>query len=122
MMRRLTLGTLTPLLLTLGFTPTAQAEMKPSAQEQAQADSQQDVRSTEAFNLVSAAYRGEFEAQGIPSYYQLEQAYLAGEVTAQGLVNTAIAACELSPTAAEDEGYLNAVRLHLDSLTQERGH
>ena len=115
-MRRLILGTLTTLFLTVGFTPIAQGEMKPSPQEAVHSYKQQNVRSSEAFDLVASAYRGDFESQGIPSYYQLEQAYVAGEITAKKLVNSAIAAGELSPAAAQDEAYLNAVRLHLDSL------
>lgn len=119
-MRHLTLGTLTTLLLTLGMVPATQAEPTSSNQEQARVDNQRNVRSTEAFDLVASAYRGEFEGQGIPSYYQLQQAYELGEVDAETLVSKAIEAGELSPAAANDEGYINAVRLHLDQLSQEQ--
>ena len=115
-MRRLTLGTLTTLLLTLGAAGTAQAEMIPSGNEQARVQGNQNVRSTEAFDLVASAYRGEFKPQGVPSYGQLEQAYRANQIDAETLVNRAIAAGELSPEAAQDEGYMNAVDLHLGGL------
>lgn len=120
-MRNLTLGTLTTLLLTLGVAPAAQAGgMYTGEEKQAVGQQQQNVRSTEAFDLVASAYRGEFQSQGIPSYYQLQQAYETGEVDAQKLVNRAIAAGELAPSAAEDEGYVNAVRLHLSDLSDDR--
>jgi len=119
-MRRLTLGTLTTLLLTLGAAGTAQAEMIPSENEQARVQSNQNVRSTEAFDLVASAYRGEFRSQGIPSYGNLEQAYETNQIDAETLVNRAIAAGELSPEAAQDKGYMNAVELHLRDLV-DRG-
>jgi len=118
-MRHLTLGTLTTLMLTLGMAPAAQAEMH-TTEEKARVQNRQNVRSTEAFNLVASAYRGEFESQGIPGYNQLEQAYRSNQVDAETLINRAIAAGELSPAAAEDEGYVNAVSLHLSDLV-DRG-
>lgn len=116
MMRQLTLGTLTTLAVTLGVALPAPAAGMPPTQEQTYAQDRQNVRDTEAFNLVAAAYRGELEAQGIPSFHQLEEAYEAGEVDARTLVNRAIAAGKLAPAALEDDAYLNAVRLHLSDL------
>lgn len=116
-MRKLALGTLTTLLLTFGIAPVAQGETFSETKEQALAQNQQNVRSTEAFDLVAAAYRGQFKSQGVPSYYQLQQAYEVGEVDAETLVSRAIEAGELSPAAAEDEAYINAVRLHLSGLS-----
>ena len=121
-MRKLTLGTLTTLLLTLGIAPAAQGETFSGTEEQALAQNRQNVRSTEAFDLVAAAYRGRFESEGVPSYYQLQQAYEVGEVDAKTLVSRAIEAGELSPAAAEDEGYINAVRLHLSGLSDSHGN
>lgn len=77
-----------------------------------------DVRRTEAFNLVSSAYRGDLEEQGINSYAVFVEDYDSGEMTAEDLVNAAVEAGELSPSAMEDESYLNAVDLQLDSLAQ----
>ena len=90
-MRRLTLGTLTTLMLTLGIAPIAQGET------QMQGYHQHNVRSTEAFNLVTSAYRGEFKSEGIPSYNKLQEAYESHQIDAETLVNSAIAAGELSP-------------------------
>jgi hypothetical protein len=93
-----------------------------STEEKAYAQQQtRNVRSQEAFDLVASAYRGELEPAGVPSYYELQQAYEAEELDAQTLVNRAIAAGEISPAAADDEEFINAVRLHLDSLVPSGG-
>ena len=77
-----------------------------------------DVRRTEAFNLVSSAYRGDFEDQGINSYAVLVSNYESGELTAEDLVNAAVDAGELSPMALEDTSYIEAVDSQLNALTQ----
>ena len=76
-----------------------------------------DVRRTEAFNLVSSAYRGDFEDQGINSYAVLVTDYEDGQLTAEDLIQAAIDAGELSPSALEDTSYVEAVDAQLDSLT-----
>lgn len=75
-----------------------------------------DVRRTEAFNLVSSAYRGQFEQQGIDGYAVMLSNYNSGQLTAEDLINAAIEAGELSPMAIEDESYVEAVELQLESL------
>jgi hypothetical protein len=75
-----------------------------------------DVRRTEAFNLVSSAYRGQYEAQGIDGYAVMVSNYNSGELTAEDLINAAIEAGELSPGALEDDSYVEAVELQLESL------
>ena len=87
----MTLGTLTTLLLTLGAAGTAQAETIPSGNNQARVQSNRNLRSTEAFDLVASAYRGELRNQGVPSYGNLEQAYKTNQIDAETLVNRAIA-------------------------------
>ena len=77
-----------------------------------------DVRRTEAFNLVSSAYRGDFEDQGINSYAVLVSNYEAGELTAEDLIQAAIDAGELSPGAMEDASYVEAVDAQLNALTE----
>lgn len=76
-----------------------------------------DVRRTEAFNLVSSAYRGDFEDQGIDSYAVLISNYESGQLTAEDIIEAAIESGELSPNAMEDESYVNAVDSQLDALT-----
>jgi len=118
-MRNLTLGTLSTLLMTVGVVPAAQAEAINPEEERAYTQDQANVRSTAAFDLVSSAYRGRLESEGIPSYYQLQQAYETSQIDAEDLVNSAIAAGQLSPAAAEDEGYIEMVRVHLSDLTDK---
>ena len=77
-----------------------------------------DVRRTEAFNLVSSAYRGDFEDQGVNSYAVLVTDYESGELSAEDLVNAAVDAGELSPFALEDDSYIEAVDSQLNALTQ----
>ena len=75
-----------------------------------------DVRRTEAFNLVSSAYRGDFEEEGINSYAVLVTDYQDGQLTAEDLVQAAVDAGELSPSALEDDSYIEAVDSQLYSL------
>lgn len=77
-----------------------------------------DVRRTEAFNLVSSAYRGDFEDQGVNSYAVLVSNYEDGELTAEDLINAAIESGELSPMALEDASYVEAVDSQLNALTR----
>jgi hypothetical protein len=74
------------------------------------------VRDTEAFNLVSLAYRGEFEDVGIPSYNQLVMEYTTGDLSAEDVVEAGIEDGYLSPAAMEDEEYINAVELQLNAF------
>ena len=76
-----------------------------------------DVRRTEAFNLVSSAYRGQFEQQGVNSYAVMISDYETGELTAETLINAAIEAGELSPNAMQDESYIRAVDSQLEALS-----
>jgi hypothetical protein len=72
------------------------------------------MQSTTPVNLVSLAYRGYFAAQGIPSYAQFLGALQANRVTAEGLVEGAIASGKLPASTLDDSGYINAVKLQLD--------
>ena len=81
-------------------------------------NSSYDVRRTEAFNLVSSAYRGDFEDQGINSYAVLVTDYEDGQLTAEDLVQAAVDAGDLSPMALEDDSYIEAVDSQLNALTQ----
>lgn len=77
-----------------------------------------DVRRTEAFNLVSSGYRGDFEEQGVNSYATFVSNYEAGELTAEDLIEAAIESGELSPMALEDASYVEAVDSQLSALTE----
>lgn len=96
---------------------TRTEETMQEAQSMSSDMSMYDVRRTEAFNLVSSAYRGDFEDQGIESYAVLISNYETGQLTAEDLIQAAIDAGELSPNAIEDDYYVQAVQLQLDTLT-----
>lgn len=99
--------------------PSSETRVEEQMQETQSSDmSMYDVRRTEAFNLVSSAYRGDFEDQGIESYAVLISNYEAGELTAQDLIQAAIDAGELSPSAMEDAAYVEAVNTQLSALSE----
>lgn len=114
-MKRLILTTL-PALLALGaVAPAAVAQTDPDVRPSY--TSVRDVRATEAFNLVSLAYRGEFEDEGISSYGQLVQDYRTGDITAEDVVRAGIEDGYLSERALDDGAYLNAVATQLNAFT-----
>ncbi|MGF1481675.1 MAG: hypothetical protein ACFB4I_19685 [Cyanophyceae cyanobacterium] len=87
--------------------------------ESVASSSPSEIRRTEAFNLVSSAYRGELEEQGIPGYLELTSEYELGTVEAEDIVQAAVEAGVLSPKALEDKAYLEAVEIQLESLTTQ---
>ena len=99
--------------------PSSDTRVEEAMQEAQSSDtSMYDVRRTEAFNLVSSAYRGDFEDRGIESYAVLISNYEAGELTAKDLIQAAVDAGELSPSAMEDSAYVEAVDRQLSTLTE----
>ena len=98
--------------------PETRAEEALEEYQSASDSSNYDIRRTEAFNLVSSAYRGDFEDQGINSYAVLITNYETGELTAENLIQAAIEAGELSNSALEDDAYVQAVESQLEALTQ----
>ncbi|MGD1921090.1 MAG: hypothetical protein ACFCAD_20735 [Pleurocapsa sp.] len=69
-------------------------------------------------NLVTRAYQGSFRSQGIPRAGALDFAARRGRVTAEDLVNVAIAQGRLAPETINDRGYLNNVESFLDNLDE----
>ncbi len=99
--------------------PSSDTRVEEAMQDTQSSDmSMYDVRRTEAFNLVSSAYRGDFEDQGIESYAVLISNYEAGELTAKDLIQAAVDAGELSPSTMEDSAYVEAVERQLSTLTE----
>jgi len=60
--------------------------------------------------LVSLAYSGHFQKQGISSYGALISAIDGREITAKDLVESAVKANQLSPQILTNQGYLEAVK------------
>lgn len=110
-----TIAGLTVLLLSAGTTSSALAQSTTNNRIQQNPVSTQ--RQLTPFELVFMAYQGYFQAQGIPSYQQLILARRLGKISAEDLVNSAIATNRLSPQVTADEGYMSAVENQLDTLS-----
>lgn len=67
-------------------------------------------------NLVNLAYQGHFRSQGIPGYGGLLDAYASKQLSAQNLVQVAIATGKLPATSLSNSAYLQAVEANLISL------
>jgi hypothetical protein len=113
-MKRLVLCGLSTLMLTGAIAPAATAQM--SRDPIMTSPYEMDIRATEAFNLVSLAYRGEFEEEGVPSYGELIREYRTGDITAEDVVEGGVEDGYISSAALQDEDYLNAVDLQLRTL------
>jgi hypothetical protein len=70
----------------------------------------------EPFNLVSFAYQGGLNQQGIPSGETLLIQTQSKNILALDVVKAAINANKLSPQILHDQDYLSAVKLQLDAL------
>ncbi len=70
------------------------------------------------FNLVSMARQGFFRDQGIPSYAALKQAFRTRQITAEDLVEAAVAQNRLAPEVMYDQGYQSLVNQQLRDLRQ----
>jgi hypothetical protein len=69
------------------------------------------------FGLVSLAYQGEYQMQGIPGFGSFKTGIYSETITAKDLVKAAIDAKQLTPDTQTDRAYLNAVEQHL-SITR----
>ena len=65
--------------------------------------------------LISLARQGRFREQGIPGYSNFGNGVRSGRITAEVLVESAIAQSRLPKTALSDRYYLNTVAKHLSS-------
>ena len=71
------------------------------------------------FNLVTRSYQGYFADQGIPGNAAFLTAVSRGTVTAQDLVEKAVAKGRLAPNTINDRAYLNSVSSHLNNLNND---
>ena len=70
-------------------------------------------------DLVTRSYQGSFVDQGIPSNGAFLGAVRTGRVTAQDLVQTAIASGRLSPETLNNRAYLQNVNAQLSNLDND---
>lgn len=118
-MKNIMIGGLSVLLLSAATAPAVIAQTPRESAIRLDRASP-STHQTNPFNLVSLAYRGHFEDQGIPGYIQFATAYKMGDISAKDIVRSGIETGRISPDTLEDRGYLNAVRLHADSLVRTR--
>ncbi len=71
------------------------------------------------FNLVSLAYQGHFQNQGISSAGALVQDYKTGKVTAEDLVQAAVRNNRLAAEQLNNLRYLSHVDGQLSALSQD---
>ena len=71
---------------------------------------------TTPFDLVSLAYQGFLESEGVPKFNRLIFAYRTGRITAEDLVQGAIDTRRLPAEAINNQRYLSSVERQLDDL------
>lgn len=116
-MHRLIVGSLSFLLMSIAITPAVRAETPSDNPFDATVEDLPSVENqTTPFNLVTLAYQGFFEKQGVPSAGGLLQAYRSGNISAEDLVQGAIETNRLSPEVLNDREYMAAVQSHLNII------
>ena len=71
------------------------------------------------FDLVTGAYQGRFEEQGIPSNALFLAKIRSNKISAEDLVNTAISTGRLSENTLYDQSYLNSVESIMNNLDKD---
>lgn len=123
-MKRLILGGLSVLLLSAAATSPAFAD----ATEVNHSHTNNSSNSTatpgfelEPFNLVSMAYQGYFQDQGIPSGQALMFAYRKGDISAIDIVSVGVQSNRITAAMLADDSYVNAVELQMNNLIDNGG-
>jgi hypothetical protein len=117
-MKRLIVGALSILLVSLAVAPAAKAQVRKGNDDTQMNSISKQVPQITPFNLVYRAYQGDFSEQGIPGYTRLLTAYRFGEINPEDLVKSAVRANRLPPSTLSDESYLSAVRFYLRDLSR----
>lgn len=115
-MKRLMIGSLSFLFLSSASMPAVLAGNESSTLGSLVHTSDYTNQTTPS-NLVSLAYRGYFQQQGIPSYVALVSAHQMRKISAQELVEAGVNANRLSSQFLTDQNYLSAVEFALSNLT-----
>ncbi len=113
-MKRTLFATLSVLALSLATTPVFASEVAAIKQ-----NSLSNVRSITPVDLVARSYQGSFQNQGIPSYGTFVKAASIGRITAEDLVQAAIASGRLSPETINNRAYLNSVNAQLSTFDND---
>lgn len=110
-MKRLLIGTLATLATLIFAVPALGNELV-----KASPFSTRNMVEITPFNLVSGSYQGLFKDQGIPSSGLFLTAIRSGKITAEDLIESAIAKGRLSETTLDDTSYVNHVESLMDEL------
>ncbi|MDJ0651060.1 MAG: hypothetical protein QNJ60_20390 [Xenococcaceae cyanobacterium MO_188.B19] len=114
MKRRLLLG-LSTLAISLVTAPALAGEIA-AVNQNSISNIQNEIA---PFDLVTRGYQGFFKSQGIPSNGAFISAVGRGQVTAQDLVQGAIASGRLAPETINNQAYLNDVNVQLRNLDND---
>ncbi|MDJ0595441.1 MAG: hypothetical protein QNJ72_36565 [Pleurocapsa sp. MO_226.B13] len=75
-----------------------------------------NVREITPVDLVTRSYQGSFQNQGIPSYGTFVKSVSIGRITAEDLVQSAIASGRLSSETINNQAYISSVKSQLRNL------
>jgi len=118
-MQKLIFSNLFCLLILVAIAPKAQSEtINPESDSTKAVSSPSIMQRITPFQLVSLAYQGNLNSDGIPGYGGLITAYQSGRITAKDIVQIAVNNNRLTQDVLSDRGYLNAVEVELRSLSK----
>jgi hypothetical protein len=114
-MKRFTIISLSIICLALSATTSVKAENKVEHLIKLDALISNSAVSTEVtpFELVSRAYQGVYQMQGIPGFGSFIARYNSRKAASRDLVRAAIEANQLAPEVQNDLDYLQAVEVLL---------
>ncbi len=116
-MKRILLSSLPALLLAITAMPFgAQAQVSVATPP---ANAETLGMAVTPFNLVSLAYQGFFESEGVPKFSSLLEGYRQGTVTAESLIQVAIKMKRLTPQTLNDRNYIASVQHQLRALSSD---
>ena len=112
-MKKILIGTLSTIVLSTIAVP--------ALADQVNLDSSRPLNIVEIkpFDLVTGAYQGHFENQGIPSNAVFIAQVLGNKISAEDLVQSAMDAGRLSENALNDQSYLSSVENFMDNLDKD---
>ena len=111
-MKKILIGTLSTILLSSIAIPV-------SAQVTLNSSRTRNLVEITPFDLVTGAYQGRFEEQGIPSNAVFLARVRGNRISAEDLVNSAISAGRLSENTLYDQSYLNSVETIMNNLDKD---
>jgi hypothetical protein len=113
-MKRLTIVSLSILCLSLVATTSVKAEPSQGHRVLATKAIDNDLSTkVTPFELVSRAYQGSYQIQGIPGFGSFLTASSSKAITAKDIIKAAIDAKQLAPEMQTDRHYINDIDLHL---------